>query len=129
MNLILSCFGLWARIIWPFLYFIGKFRDFICDFQDKWQMTESIRATSKEKIYQELGVEDAGVENFAFFMRSWKMKILNKSAAWFLLGARFTRLEIYIPLPNTNQNSFFPSTIIKCNNLDPHLRKSEFFGF
>ena len=57
------------------------------------------------------------------------MKILDKSAACFLLGARFTRLEIYILLPDTKQNSFFPSTIIKCNNLDPHLRKSEFFGF
>ena len=92
-------------------------------------LTESIRGTSKEKLHQELGVEDAGVENFAFFMRSWKMKILDKSAACFLLGARFTRLEIYILLPDTKQNSFFPSTIIKCNNLDPHLRKSEFFGF
>ena len=34
----------------------------------------AIRGTSKEKIYQELGLEsldiDAGVENFAFFIRS-----------------------------------------------------------
>ena len=56
------------------------------------------------------------------------MKILNESLAWFLLGARFTRLEIYVPLPNTKENSFFPSTIIKWNNLDPHLRKSESFS-
>ena len=70
-------------------------------------LTESIRGTSKEKIYQELGVEDAGVENFAFFMRSWKMKILNKSAALFLLGARFTRLEIYIPFQTQNKTLFF----------------------
>ena len=37
-----------------------------------------------------------------------------------------------IPLPNTKhnffKNSFFPSTIIEWNNLDPHLRKSENFS-
>ena len=37
-----------------------------------------------------------------------------------------------IPLPYTKHISFknfsFPSTIIECNNLDPHLRKSESFS-
>ena len=43
-------------------------------------LTGAIRGTSKEKIYQELGLEslrDRLVESFSFFIRSWKMKILN----------------------------------------------------
>ena len=48
-------------------------------------LTGAISGTSKEKIYRELGLEsleiDAGVEHFAFFIRSWKMKILNTSSA------------------------------------------------
>ena len=43
-----------------------------------------------------------------------------------------TRNISNIPLLNTKhnffKNSFFPSTIIEWNNLDPHLRKSENFS-
>ena len=49
-------------------------------------LTGAIRGTSKEKIYQELGLEslrDRRVESFSFFIRSWKMKILNIYSAWF----------------------------------------------
>ena len=41
----------------------------------------------------------AGVESFAFFIRSWKMKILNIYSSSFLPDARYTRLEIYIISP------------------------------
>ena len=33
---------------------------------------------------------DAGVESFAFFIRSWEMKIKNIYSAWFLPEARYT---------------------------------------
>ena len=76
----------------------------------------------------------AGVESFAFFVRSWKRKILNIYSVWFLPDARYTRLKIYIISPLLTQNtiffknSFFPSTIIEWIKLDPHLRKSEHFS-
>ena len=73
----------------------------------------------------------AGVESFFFFIRSWKMKILNIYSAWFLPDARYTRLKIYIISPLLTQKTtklFFPSTIIEWNSLDPNLRKSENFS-
>ena len=42
---------------------------------------------------------DAGVENFVFFIRWWKMRILNIFSASFLSDAPYTRLEIYITSP------------------------------
>ena len=48
-------------------------------------------------------------------------------------GSLYSTRNIHnIPLVKTKhkffKNSFFPSTIIKWNNLDPHLRKSENFS-
>ena len=40
---------------------------------------------------------DAVVENLAFFISSWKIKI---SSAWLLPDARYTRLKIYITSPS-----------------------------
>ena len=75
---------------------------------------------------------DTGLESFAFFIRSWKMKILNIYSAWFLPRSLYSTRNIpNILLVNTKynffKNSFFPSTIIEWNNLDPHLTKSDNF--
>ena len=76
---------------------------------------------------------DAGVEKFAFY------KVLENKNRKYLFSLIPTRRLLFsirnihnIPLPNTKhnffKNSFFPSTIIEWNNLDPHLRKSESFS-
>ena len=67
-------------------------------------------------------------------------KILENENPKYLFSLIPTRRSLYstrnihnIPLVNTKhnffKNSFFPSTIIESNNLDPHLRKSETFRF
>ena len=72
-----------------------------------------------------------GTENFAFFC-----KVLNNEHPQYLFNLIPVRPTLYptrntlnIPLINTNhnffKNSFFPSTIIKWNKLDPGLRKAE----
>ena len=71
--------------------------------------------------------------NFTFFIRSWKMKSLNISPAWFPQNARYTWLEISLTTlskhkPRLFQKPFFPSTIIELKNLDPWFRKSESFS-
>ena len=100
-------------------------------------LTGSIRGTSKEKIYQELGLE-------SLIDRTWCRKlclfykVLEKKNPKYLFSLIPTRCSFYptqniykIPLPNTKQNffknSFFPSTMIEWNNFDPHFRKSGSF--
>ena len=67
-------------------------------------------------------------------------KVLENENPKYLFSLIPTRRSLYstrnihnIPLVNTKhnffKNSFFPSTIIELNNLDPHLRKSETFRF
>ena len=76
---------------------------------------------------------DAGVEKFAFY------KVLENKNRKYLFSLIPTRRLFFsirnihnIPLPNTKhnffKNSFFPSTIIELNNVDPLLRKSESFS-
>ena len=90
---------------------------------------------SKEKIYQEL--------QFGLLRdRSWCRKlclfhkVLENENPKYLFSLIPTRHLLYstenkhnIPIVNTKhnffKNSFFPSSIIEWNNLDPHLRKSE----
>ena len=66
-------------------------------------------------------------------------KVLENENPKYLFSLIPTRRSLYsarnihnIPLVNTKhnffKNSFFPSTIIEWNNLDPHLRKSENFS-
>ena len=101
-------------------------------------LTGAIRGTSKENIYQELGLESLRDRRwcgkFCLFY-----KILENENPKYLFNLISTRRLLYstrnirnIPLLNTKhkffKNSFFPSTIIEWNNLDPNLRKSENFS-
>ena len=62
-------------------------------------LTGAIRGMAKENWDWSPFEIEAGVESFAFFIRSWKMKILNIYSSSFLPDARYTRLEIYIISP------------------------------
>ena len=98
-------------------------------------ITGAIRGTSKEKIYQELGLE-------SLQSRRWYRKLgmfykISKSKSPQYLfnlipektSSYVTRNAEHIPLLNIKhnfyKNSFFPSSIIEWNNLDPKLRNSE----
>ena len=78
-------------------------------------LTGAIRVRQKKKPIKNWDLSpfeiDAGVESFAFFIRSWKMKILNIYSAWFLPDARYTRLEIYIISHLLTQNTTFSKTL------------------
>ena len=94
---------------------------------------------SKEKIYQELGLE--ALRDRRWFIKLCLLcKILENENPKYLFSLIYIRRLLYstqntrnIPLLNIKhnffKNSFFPSTIIEWNNLDPHLRKSENFPF
>ena len=93
---------------------------------------------SKEKIYQELGLESLRDRRWCRKLCLF-YKVLENENPKYLLSLIPTRRMLYstrnihnIPLVNTKhnffKNSFFLSTIIEWNNLDPHLRKSENFS-
>ena len=101
-------------------------------------LTGTIRGTSKEKLYQEVGLE-------SLQLRRWYRKLClfykifkNKSPAYLfnLIPARNTHYSLRtsdnIPCFNTKhsffKNSFFPSTIIEWNKLDLTLRKCDSFN-
>ena len=98
-------------------------------------ITGAIRSTSREKIYQELGLE-------SLQPRRWYRKLClfynvfkNEHPKYLfnLIPVRstpyVTRTVRNIPLIKTKhnffRNSFFPSAIIQWNNLDPNLRNSK----
>ena len=100
-------------------------------------ITGAIRGTSKEKLYQELGLE-------SLQLRRWYRKLgmlykmyKNKSPQYLFklipekTHAYATRNVDNIPCLKIRhsffKNSFFPSTIIERNNLDPTLRNSKSF--
>ena len=100
-------------------------------------LTGAIRGTSKEKIYQELGLESLRYRRW-YRKLCLFYKILENKNPKYLFSLIPTRRSLSsarnihnIPLVNTKhnffKNSFFLSTIIEWNNLDPHLRKSENF--
>ena len=101
-------------------------------------LTGAIWGTSKEKIYQELGLESLR-DRCCCRMFCLFYKVLENENSKYLCSLIPTRRSLYstrnihnIPFVNAKhnffQNYFFPSIIIKWNKLDPHLRKSENFS-
>ena len=101
-------------------------------------ITGAIRGTSTEKLYQKLGLESL---QFRRWYRKLGMfyKIFKSKSPQYLFklitektSSYVTRNAGNIPLFNIKhnfyKNSFFPSSIIEWNNLDPNLRNSENFG-
>ena len=97
-------------------------------------ITGAIRGTSREKIYQELGLESLQLcrwyRKLCLFYKVFKNE--HPKYLFHLIPVRCTsyatRTESNIPLIKTKhnffKNSFFPSAIIEWNNLDPNLRNS-----
>ena len=98
-------------------------------------ITGAIRGSSREKLYQELGLE-------SLKSRRWYQKLClffklkkNKPPSYLfdiipkVLSTRTTRNHNNIPLFNVKheyfRNSFFPSTVIEWNKLDNNIRNSE----
>ena len=98
-------------------------------------ITGTIRGSSREKLYQELGLE-------SLKSRRWYRKLClffklkkNKYPSYLfdiipkVLSIRTTRNHNNIPLFNVKheyfRNSFFPSTVIEWNKLDNNIRNSE----
>ena len=98
-------------------------------------ITRAIRSTSREKIYQELGLESLQLRRWCrklcLFYKVFKNE--HPKYLFHLIPVRCTpyatRTEGNIPLIKTKHNffkySFFPSAIIEWNNLDPNLRNSK----
>ena len=100
-------------------------------------ITSAIRGTSKEKLYQELGLESLQLRlwyrKLGMFYKIYK----NKSPQYLFklipekTHAYATRNVDNIPCfkirHNFFKNSSFPSAIIEWNNLDPTLWKSKSF--
>ena len=96
-------------------------------------MTGAIRGTSKEKLYQELGLESLQLRRW-YRKLGMFYKIFKSQSPQYLFklipektSSYLTRNADNIPLFNIKhnfyKNSFFPSSIIEWNNLDPNLRK------
>ena len=96
-------------------------------------ITGAIRGTSKEKIYQELGLESLQLRRWYRKLATFLKICKNKSPQYLFelipkkTSSYATRNTDNIPLINI-KHSFFPSTIIEWNNLDPSLRNAESFG-
>ena len=96
-------------------------------------LTGAIRGSSTEKLYQELGLESLQLRRW--YRKLCFYKIYNKQAPGYLTELIPTRNEAYqtrhlanIPSlsfkHNFFKNTFFPSTILEWNKLDPSLRNS-----
>ena len=98
-------------------------------------ITGAIRGTSKEKFYQDLGLES--LEKRRWY---WKLcyfyKIFDKNSSTYLLNiiivssrSYFTRyVENVSPFKVTHdslKNLFFPSTVTEWNKIERNIRKSE----
>ena len=98
----------------------------------------AIRGTSKEKLYQEIGLESLQLRRWykklGMFYKIFKSKI--PQYLFKLIPEKtsscVTRNAENIPLfnikPNFYRNSSFSSSISEWNNLDPKLRNSENFS-
>ena len=100
-------------------------------------ITGAIRGTSKEKLYQELGLESLQLRRWYRKLGMFYKIYKNRSPQYLfkLISEKThtyaTRKVDNIPCfeirHNFFKNSFFPSTIIEWNNLDPTLRNSKSF--
>ena len=101
-------------------------------------ITGAIRGTSKEKLYQELGLETLELRRW-FRKLCTFYKILKDKNPNYLFrlipekrSSYATRNQDDIPLIKTNhqffKNSFFPATIIEWNQLDIAIRNSDTYG-
>ena len=101
-------------------------------------ITGAIRGTSREKLYEELGVESLQLRCW-FRKLSCFYKLFNSKNPCYLFKLIPSRIASYatrnmdnIPLFKTRhsflKNSFFPSTIIEWNNLDHNIRNSSSFN-
>ena len=98
-------------------------------------ITGAIRGTSKEKLYQELGLES--LEKRRWYRKlCYFYKIFNKQSPTYLLNvipvpsrSYFTRYFENAPSFKVRhdlfKNSFFPSTTIEWNKIEKNIRKSE----
>ena len=101
-------------------------------------ITGAIRGSSREKIYQELGFESLQERRWYRKLCSFYKGFKNESPRYLFNiipirnPAYSTRNNVNIPLFKSNhnffKNSFFPSTIIEWNNLDPNLRNLDSYG-
>ena len=91
--------------------------------------TEAILGTSKEKIYQELGLEPVQLRRSygKLFKNEYPKYLFNLTPVKSTSYA--TRTMNNIPVIKTNhkffKSYFFPSAIIDWNNLDPIIRNSK----
>ena len=101
-------------------------------------ITGAIRGISKETLYQELRLESLQLRRW-YRKLGMFYKIFKSKSPQYLFKLRPEKTSSYvtrnadnIPLFNIKhnfyKNSFFPSSIIEWNNLDPNLRNSENFG-
>ena len=94
--------------------------------------TGAIRGTSKEKLYQELGLET--LEKRQWYSKlCYFYKIFNKQSTTYLLNiipvssrSYFTRYVENVPSLKVRDDflniSFFPSTAIEWNKIDKNIR-------
>ena len=99
------------------------------------EITGAIRGSSREKLYQELGLESLKSRpRYRKLCLFFKLK-KNKHPSYLfdiipkVLSTRITRNHNNILLSNVKheyfRNSFFPSTVIEWNKLDNNIRNSE----
>ena len=101
-------------------------------------ITGAIRGLSKGKIYQELGFESLQQRRWYRKLCSFYKVFKNESSRYLFRiiptrnPAYSTRIHLDIPLFKINhiffKKSFFPSTIVEWNNLDPNLRNSDTYA-
>ena len=96
----------------------------------------AIRATSKERLYEELGFES--LQDCGWYRRlCYRYKIVVNKSPNYLFSVVLASNTIYntndIPLMNIRynffKNTFFPSAIIEWNKLDPSNSKFNKFNF
>ena len=100
-------------------------------------ITGTIRGTSREKLYEELGLESPQLRRW-YRKLSCFYKLFNSEHPHYLFklipsrsSSHITRIIHNIPFFKTRhtfKNSFFPSTIIEWNKLDHNITNSSSFN-